>query len=207
MERAAAFPRPPGPTGRPLAEPPVPPAARSGPGNAQRAITWTSRCCPPHCPARMVVRVAGGPDNDRTYRYCQTVRVRRARQDGAREEPESTPLKSATSSNLADRGWTAARALNRPGLMETSKPRKDAVHACTGGSTPTNCVSVRRGWAVEARLDPTGRAGAIRRIAEQLDVHPEVLRTWVKRAKTDEGLPVSRRKLRISLDRSPRPVR
>lgn len=35
--------------------------------------------------------------------------------------------------------------------------------------------------AVEARKDPTGRAGAIKRIADQLDVHPEALRGWVKR--------------------------
>lgn len=53
--------------------------------------------------------MASGPDNDGTYRYCQTVRVRQARQDGAREEPVLTPLKSATSSNLADQGWIAAR--------------------------------------------------------------------------------------------------
>lgn len=42
--------------------------------------------------------------------------------------------------------------------------------------------------AVEARKDPAGRAGAIRRIADQLDIHPEALRTWVKRAETYEGL-------------------
>ncbi|WP_433549051.1 IS3 family transposase [Streptomyces sp. CA-294286] len=42
--------------------------------------------------------------------------------------------------------------------------------------------------AVEARKDPAGRAGAIERIADQLDVHPEALRGWVKRAETDEGL-------------------
>lgn len=41
--------------------------------------------------------------------------------------------------------------------------------------------------AVEARKDPAGRAGAIKRITDQLDVHPEALRGWVKRAETDEG--------------------
>ncbi|MFJ9034899.1 transposase [Streptomyces sp. NPDC102274] len=42
--------------------------------------------------------------------------------------------------------------------------------------------------AVEARKDPADRTGAIRRIADQLDIHPEALRTWVKRAETDEGV-------------------
>lgn len=42
--------------------------------------------------------------------------------------------------------------------------------------------------AVEARRDPAVRGGALRRIADQLDVHPEALRTWVKRAETDGSL-------------------
>jgi transposase len=42
--------------------------------------------------------------------------------------------------------------------------------------------------AVEARRDPATRPGAYRRIAEQLGIHPEALRTWVNRAEAEEGL-------------------
>jgi transposase len=41
--------------------------------------------------------------------------------------------------------------------------------------------------AVEARRDPASAVGAIRRIADQLGVHPEALRVWVKQAETDAG--------------------
>jgi transposase len=42
--------------------------------------------------------------------------------------------------------------------------------------------------AVEARRDPASAVGAIRRIADQLGVHPEALRVWVKQAETDAGM-------------------
>jgi transposase len=42
--------------------------------------------------------------------------------------------------------------------------------------------------AVEARRDPVSAGGAIRRIADQLGVHPEALRVWVKQVETDDGL-------------------
>lgn len=42
--------------------------------------------------------------------------------------------------------------------------------------------------AVEARRDPATNVGAIKRIADQLGVHPEALRGWVKQAEIDGGI-------------------
>jgi transposase len=41
--------------------------------------------------------------------------------------------------------------------------------------------------ALEARRDQATAAGAIKRIGDHLGVHPEALRTWVKRAEVDAG--------------------
>ena len=50
-----------------------------------------------------------------------------------------------------------------------------------------NCASGPRGRALEALADSVRVKGAIRRIADELGVHPEALRTWVKKAQIVQG--------------------
>ncbi len=42
--------------------------------------------------------------------------------------------------------------------------------------------------ALDARRDPAMSTGAIKRVADQLGIHPEALRTWVRQAEIDGGL-------------------
>lgn len=42
--------------------------------------------------------------------------------------------------------------------------------------------------AMDARQDRESSKGAIKRVADQLGVHPEALRTWVRQAEIDGGV-------------------
>lgn len=42
--------------------------------------------------------------------------------------------------------------------------------------------------AVELRQDPATKLGAIARVAEQLGMHPETLRGWVRQVEIDGGI-------------------
>ena len=50
-----------------------------------------------------------------------------------------------------------------------------------------SCASEPRGRALDALADPARAKGVIRRIGEELGVHPEALRTWVKKAQIVQG--------------------
>ena len=81
--------------------------------------------------------VASGPDNDGTDRYCQAVRVRQARPEGATKVNQwLKSRKRGAGSNLVDRGRCAVRDLCRE-VRSTPKPVD-----CVGGEATVKVCGV-----------------------------------------------------------------
>jgi len=77
--------------------------------------------------------------------------------------------------------------LNRPGVVEAFIPVRMRVVAAPKKYSEELRERATR-MALDARRDPATSTGAIKRVADQLGIHPEALRTWVRQAEIDGGL-------------------
>ena len=81
-----------------------------------------------------------------------------------------------------------------PGPHRVNRPGFDGGSDDTEGSLswdsrkyPDELRERATRMTLEALADPARAKGAIRRIADELGVHPEALRTWVKKAQINQG--------------------
>ena len=79
------------------------------------------------------------------------------------------------------------RRLNRPGFDAGSDDTEGSL-SWDSRKYPDELRERATRMVLEALADPARAKGAIRRIADELGVHPEALRTWVKKAQIDDSL-------------------
>ena len=76
--------------------------------------------------------------------------------------------------------------MDRPGDLGGSDPWEDAESCQHNGSTPRSSASAVK-MVLEIRNQDGKGHGEIARVARQLGIHPEALRTWIRQMEIDGG--------------------